>query len=74
MNIVKRPTPKNFRTCNVCISTLERDNITTSDTLTVLKYASDEVLLYKPITQKMIASLQLMTSTSGDYYLMSYKD
>lgn len=69
MRIVKRPTPRNFRSGKVCLSAEELATITAGDTLVVMKYMEDEVMFTKMITQKMIDSAVNM----GDYWLMSYK-
>ena len=69
MNIVKQPTPRNFKTGNVCLSQDEAASIRAGDNLTILKYGSDEVLFTKPITQAMIDTLQ----DKGEYFLLSYR-
>lgn len=69
MNIVKQPTPRNFKTGKVTLSHDEACAISVGDNLVVLKYGSDEVLFTKPITQAMIDSID----NRGDYNLMTYR-
>ena len=70
--LIKSPTPRNFKTGKVSLSSSEAQDVKNRlyDTLVILKFGSHgEILFTKNITSNMILSLE----DKGDYYLMSYK-
>lgn len=71
-NLVKCPTPRNFRSGKVTLSAYEAECVRDGhyDKLVIMKFnGDDEVLFTKDITQKMVESIE----DRGDYFLMTYR-
>ena len=71
-NLVKCPTPRNFKTGKVTLSHDEVIDVQSGnyDKLVIMKFGgNNEVLFTKDITEEMIEAIE----DRGDYSLMSYR-
>jgi hypothetical protein len=71
-NLVKCPTPRNFRTGKVTLSHDEVEDVKSGvyTKLVIMKYGGgNEVLFTKDITESMVDTI----ADKGDYNLMSYR-
>lgn len=71
-NLVKCPTPRNFKTGKVTLSDQEVIDLQSGsyDKLVIMKFGGgNEVLFTKNITEKMVDNIE----NRGEYSLMSYR-
>jgi len=71
-NLVKCPTPRNFKTGKVTLSHEEVSDVQSGnyEKLIIMKFGSPgEILFSKAITESMIDTIE----DKGDYSLMSYR-
>jgi hypothetical protein len=71
-NLIKCPTPSNFKSGKVSVTPEEVTAITMGlyDKLVIMRFsANNEVLFTKDITDAMIGSLE----DKGNYFLMNYR-